>query len=318
MRLPLRRTPTQRDARSGFSLIELMVVITVIAVLFAILLPAIQQSREAARRTQCRDHLMQLGLALHNYMMAFDVLPPGTQNRTGPIQSTEGAGYHMGWLTQILPYVDQQAVFNEIDFNQSIYHPNNRATRARILPLFLCPSSHISRSALGSPVSNYCGVHNDFESLIDVNQNGVLFLNSSVSYEQISDGSSNTIFVVEVATNSSSDLGWMSGTRSTLRSLTQATIKPAATSDQNAAGGAIQEIEYHKHPRPRLHGRDTSPSSGTISIDSANGPGSYHPGGFQVLLGDGSARFISDNVDAQTLRSLGHRADGDLLKSSIF
>ena len=86
-------TPNHRATRhSGFTLIELLVVIAIIAVLIALLLPAVQQAREAARRTQCKNNMMQIGLALNNYMMAHEVLPPGTQNDTGPIQSKEGAG----------------------------------------------------------------------------------------------------------------------------------------------------------------------------------------------------------------------------------
>src|SRR5258708_4743285 len=86
------------NRRSAFTLIELLVVIAIIAVLIALLLPAVQQAREAARRTQCKNNLMQLGVALQNYMMAHDLLPPGTQNDAGPVISKEAGGYHMGWL----------------------------------------------------------------------------------------------------------------------------------------------------------------------------------------------------------------------------
>ncbi|WP_010585843.1 DUF1559 family PulG-like putative transporter [Schlesneria paludicola] len=313
-----RSSRDQSHSRSGFSLIELMAVITIVSVLFALLLPAIQQSREAARRTQCKNNLMQLGIALQNYAMAFEVLPPGTQNISGPIQSTEGGGYHMGWLTQILPYIDQQNAFNQIDFKLSVYDKGNLSTRLRPIAAFVCPSSFISRGALGYPTTNYCGIHNDFETLIDVNQNGLLFLNSSISYEQIVDGSSYTAMLVEVVPNATTDLGWMSGTRSTLRTLTLAVIKTSKSPNGNPAGGNNHVVEYEKHPRPQLQGQGDPTMTGSTTSNSAGGPGSYHTGGLQMLMGDGAVRFISDNIDAQTLRCLGHRADGELLKSSIF
>src|SRR6187431_609282 len=103
--------PSRHSRRSrGFTLIELLVVIAIIAVLIALLLPAVQQAREAARRAQCKNSLCQIGLAIHNYEMAHNVLPPGSVNPTGPVRS-EPIGYHMSWAVQILPYLEHQNVF---------------------------------------------------------------------------------------------------------------------------------------------------------------------------------------------------------------
>ena len=180
----------------GFTLIELLIVMAIIAVLIALLLPAVQQCRESARRTQCKNNLMQIGIALQNYEAAHGMLPPGTQNVTGPIVSKENeAHFHMSWLTQILPFLERTNDYNHIDFTSSVYSSSNRPVRARTLAGFLCPSDPSTLPA-GVGATNYCGIHNDYEAPIDVNQYGVLFLNSSVRCEQITDGLSNTIFVI--------------------------------------------------------------------------------------------------------------------------
>jgi type II secretory pathway pseudopilin PulG len=122
-------------------LIELLVVIAIIAVLIALLLPAVQQAREAARRTQCKNNLMQIGLGLQNYVMAHEVLPPGVSNPTGPIRSVEDVDqYHMGWIVQVLPYLDQGNIFNHVDFTKSVYGPENAAPRSKKLSVLTCSS----------------------------------------------------------------------------------------------------------------------------------------------------------------------------------
>ena len=99
----------------GFTLLELLVVITLIAVMISLLLPAIQQARENVRRVQCQNNLMQLGVALQHYNRTFNVLPPGCVNVTGPIY-TDSEGYRIGWIAQILPYLGQDGLWNQIDF----------------------------------------------------------------------------------------------------------------------------------------------------------------------------------------------------------
>ena len=290
----------------GFTLIELLVVIAIVAVLISLMLPAIQQSREAARRTQCRNNLMQIGLALNNYMMAHEVLPPGTQNDKGPIQSKEAGGYHMSWLTQILPYIEQQNVFNHIDFSQTVYAKVNDPVRLHQLSNFKCASDWTGKSNVA--YTNYYGVHNDFETPIDVNQNGVLFLNSSIQSDDIRDGSANTIFVTESRADGGG-LGWISGTRSSLRNLVVAEAK----ANPDGAGTAGE-------PNYRLHTQ--TPSNDVVALkkeiddlgqEYVGGSMIIHPGGFQALLGDGTVRFINLSIDAKLLRNLAHRSDGEML-----
>ncbi|HTI51905.1 MAG TPA: DUF1559 domain-containing protein, partial [Planctomycetaceae bacterium] len=135
-------------------------VIAIIGVLVALLLPAVQQAREAARRTQCKNNLMQLGLALHNYEMAYERLPPGSVNTTGPIRSEE-KGYHMSWMVQILPYIDQLVVYEHFDFDAGAYDEKNKEPRSAHIPTYVCPSR-----ARGANVGahDYGGCHHDVEA----------------------------------------------------------------------------------------------------------------------------------------------------------
>lgn len=283
-------------ARSGFTLIELLVVIAIIAVLVALLLPAVQQAREAARRTQCKNNLLQLGLAIHNYEMAYEVLPPGVVNPTGPVKNEE-KGYHVGWEVQLLPYIDQGATFKAFDFKVGVYDVNNERTRSLSLPTFICPSdSHQRTTTTGSGkqagVSNYAGCHNDIEAPITTDNTGVFYLNSSTRYDQISDGSTNTIFTGEKLIDID-DLGWVSGTRSTLRN--------TSSFNANSAGPINQfgVVQPSGGPAP----------AGPLVV---GGFGSHHVGGAQFGMGDGAVRFISANVNPDVFKQLGNRADGKL------
>ncbi len=320
----LRNSAKDPATRRGFTLIELLVVIAIIAILIALLLPAVQQAREAARRTQCRNNIMNVCLALHNYMMAHEVLPPGTQNAAGPIVSgptatggltdepmgigaggaddaaaavaaaaTGPVGYHMSWTTQILPYLEQQNAYGKIDFHQSVYHKANRPVREHTVVTFICPSDYGLTGGSGIPLSSYRGCHHDAEAAIDVDQNGVLFLNSAVRYEDITDGSSSTIMVGEAVLQLNSSLGWMSGTRATLRNTGSAINSGMAAfrMNRNAAG---------------INGEDADPAV-------VGGFSSYHTGGSHFGMGDGSVRFLSENIQPAVLTHLGNRHDGEMV-----
>ena len=123
----------------GFTLIELLVVIAIIAILMGQLLPAVQQAREVARRTQCKNNLMQIGIALHNYEMAFEMLPPGVVDVAGPIRNLE-TGYQIGWQVQVLPVMEQSMLFSMIDFSQGAYAVANTPVRTSRIVAFRCPS----------------------------------------------------------------------------------------------------------------------------------------------------------------------------------
>jgi prepilin-type N-terminal cleavage/methylation domain-containing protein len=201
----------KRRFTNGFTLVELLVVIAIIGVLVALLLPAVQAAREAARRAMCANNLSQISLALHNYEMAHGVYPPGTVNATGPISNSAAAtGYHHSWVVQMLPYIEQQNAWNSLDKKASIYAPKNAPVTNSMPRWFGCPSV----GSQGIPC--YAACHHDKEKPIDAKDNGVFFLNSHIRYDDITDGSSHTIFVGEKLPDAW-DLHWLSGTRATLR-----------------------------------------------------------------------------------------------------
>lgn len=304
----------QRTRSTGFTMIELLVVIAIIAVLIALLLPAVQQAREGARRTQCKNNLMQVGMALNNYLMLHDVLPPGTQNDSGPIKSIENGGYHMGWSTQILPFLELDSIYSRIDFTNSVYDPANATVRQQIVRNYICPSDPGNRGATAS-LSNYCGVYNDVETPIDANQNGVMFLNSSVGFDDIWDGTSHTALLVEGRLDSGADLGWMSGTRSTLRNVVEYKVSEQARDSDTPSIPRAPEYGLHASTM-RVNNSNTiwkDLADLEDGIEYVGGPSSWHTGIFNMALCDGTIRSISINIDLKVLRNLANRADGEMI-----
>ena len=294
------RTHTKR----GFTLIELLVVVAIILVLAALLLPAIQQAREAARRIGCQNNLLQIGLALQNYANAHGVLPPGTSNATGPIVSVEDTTqYHMSWTVQILPHLQLKSAYRHIDFTKSVYAAENAALRSKQAETWLCPST--ANLPVGTNASTYCGVHNDYESPIDVNQNGVLFLNSAVRFDQVTDGLSHTILVGERDGELVGPLGWMSGTRATLCNGVLWVNKNKPT----------EAPRYQAHAASRLGVRSIQQELAELESgrEFVGGFSSNHGIGNYAVLGDGSVRFLSNTISAITLRNLTHRSDGEMM-----
>ena len=140
--------------RRAFTLIELLIVIAIIAVLIALLLlPAIQAAREQARRTQCVNNLLQLGLALGNYASTHSVLPPGVVNATGPIANLPN-GYHHGWTVQILPFLGQSNIYNHINIRESVYADSNMTVRGVHVSTFSAlPTAGLARSATRAAIT---------------------------------------------------------------------------------------------------------------------------------------------------------------------
>lgn len=319
MLLVVHKTTRRRSAPPGFTLIEIMVVVSVIMLLISLLLPSVQQAREAARRMSCRNNLMQIGLALQNYANAHGRLPPGCVNLKGPVvegpagysppssdyssspspsnlPNGPGAidltadanyGYHFGWAAQILPQMDRRNIYDQLDFSLSVYDPLNGAATGTPIGAFRCPSSPDG----GAVGSNYAGNHHDIEAPIDVDNAGVLFLNSGVQFDEITDGLSTTVMVGEKLINGEAT-GWAVGTRAMLRN---------GGSDLNSEGFNATNNQRFAGGKP-----GTPPTALVGGFTSSHGVGS------NFLFADGSVKFIGRNVFRGVYHGMLNRADGKL------
>jgi len=270
------------------------VVIAIIAVLVAVLLPGTGQAREAARRIQCRYNLMEIGVALHRYEMAVGSLPPGSLNSTGPIRNVED-GYQMSWMVQMLRMMAPEVQCIKVNFAEGAFAKSNASVRQSRFAVLQCPSDMMN-SVAGTweqtpGASNYAGCFAGSDVAIDIQNDGCLFLNSSVIYRQIRDGASNTILVGEKRLiEGTFESGWISGNRSTLRN----TGVPVNKGWDIAAVPVAGET-----PIPVQAPSDTATS----------GFSSKHTGGAQFVLADGSVRFLSEHIASRVLSLLGSRED---------
>lgn len=321
-------TPSAGDRRSktrGFTLIELLVVIAIIAVLIALLLPAVQQAREAARRTQCRNNLKQLGLALHNYHDNYGVFPFGMTDTVWGNAEILGDGW--AWSTAILPMLDQANTYNQFNFSSNPYSCNpcgattlagNQAVIAHPIGLFTCPSdagkpvvtsNNPGSAATGKgtnaiATSSYMGCAGPFDGapcvqnpanttipIPDARNIGLFRINSSVGIRDVTDGTSNVIAVGEVR--------WIPNgvdvTNSTYGSSRQFIYGNVTT-----GGGPKCDNNGPANNGMHLHCRYTREKL-NVPLLAANNPDrsfhSLHTGGGHFLLVDGSVRFVSDSIN---------------------
>ncbi len=194
-----------RPTRPGFTLIELLVSIAILAVLISMLLPAVQHARQSARATQCRSNLAQFGEAFHAYHLTHGSLPSGSVD----LQSPAVAGpdrFVWGWAVQLLPYLGEQNQSAGLNAKLGVMAPANAAILSRVPPVFSCPAA-----SSDEPIG-YAGVHHDRLAPIEADNNGVLFLNSQVRFEELVDGLHQTLLLGEAT-----EVRWAEGTSGSLR-----------------------------------------------------------------------------------------------------
>ncbi len=282
--------------------------IAIIAVLIALLLPAVQQAREAARRTQCKNNLKQLGLAMHNYHDTYNRLACGAFTGVG---GTDTAG--MVWLRSLLPNIDQANSFNQWNYAQDYYSGTGNTNINIVRTSFtahLCPSDTATKTWNSAPNYNYAVNLGNTDVARTSPLNSVVFLpspftyNSNVFYglRDISDGTSNCLMISEVrqgpVPNDLRGLTWY-GPHVGFTTL----YGPNTTSPDALNGGFCQNAQSSLVGLPCI-----ATPGGQNNVFAAR---SKHTGGVHALLCDGSARFISQNIDINTWRNLSTMSDGN-------
>ncbi len=317
-------TPSQRSFRKrAFTLIELLVVIAIIAVLIALLLPAVQQAREAARRSQCKNNLKQAGLALHNYHDVYNTFPIGNNQALG------GGNWGQSFWVGLLPYLDQAPIYNqwnsEVPNSGYNYAANMNVVAGKMIPVARCPSSPMGAYEFsphngpnpGPAVATYAGIAgaypdpqgrapaygNGFSST-----GGVLFYRSRIRMGDISDGSSNVMLIGE-----QSDWCVQTGTtqqRIAIHSWPHGMFMGSPGSDRSFNCATVRYNIGYKQAEGG-HNFNPCPTTGVCGNSGTNNPiQSAHTGGAHVLLGDGTVHFLSSSLDMSILLNLATRDDG--------
>ena len=325
-----------RKSKRAFTLIELLVVIAIIAVLVALLLPAVQQAREAARRAQCKNNLHQLGLALHNYHDTYNQLPMSVVEVQGPnawSPSSKGS-----YFVRLLPYMDQGPLFNALNF--SAINPSNgieaqtdstgKPYRNYAIPILLCPSEESTGLDGWSYKTNYAmSLGNQFmvgfpgaawgtcpnqgnlfgtgaaghgNSWNPSDLSGVMGrLNWGANFRDIIDGTSNTIMAGEIRPQCGDHTrnGWMHFN----------SIWVATTGGVNFPIVCVREPGWNSSTPPPGMG----PCNHWQNWVTSQAFKSRHAGGAQFVFADGSAHFLSSNINYTTFQKLGDRRDGQVL-----
>jgi prepilin-type N-terminal cleavage/methylation domain-containing protein/prepilin-type processing-associated H-X9-DG protein len=329
-------------ARKAFTLIELLVVISIIAVLIALLLPAVQAAREAARRAQCTNNLKQLGLAMHNYLSANNSFPIGRMGRyySYPLDSNGYNNSRRSWAFMILPYIEQASLSNAINFNLSFYVPQNTTAIRTTVGTFDCPSDPgsanvedpgaVTQRVKGNYAVNWGNLHYDQDQSPTATNstqpnpyNGpagsVQYLaapftpNQARGVQSFTDGTSNTVLMSEVInpfnTGSVTDhRGDVYNDDRNCAMFMAYTQPNSPVPDQLPAPSGLNYCAYPNGSNPPCNG----------SSPAFNAARSFHSGGVNAMLADGSVRFIKTSINILVWRSMATISAGEVISSDAY
>jgi prepilin-type N-terminal cleavage/methylation domain-containing protein/prepilin-type processing-associated H-X9-DG protein len=348
----MRAAPPARDRRRGFTLIELLVVIAIIAVLLMLLFPAVQNAREAARRTQCQNNQRQLGIAMQGFETTHGFFAPARSSGAGAMWPPGNPKEH-GMFALLLPYLDNGDLLRSLgyDFNQDWDNGINRPVARTIITTFVCPSTpdgprQVTRAryptnryegswgAIGPACNDYgtmVGIQSIFFTAMgqtypgDARVRGMLPTNSETTAAHVRDGLSNTLALVECGNR---PLRYFNGSPMGVRS-SSAGSSCNVNNDSMAAGWADSNATFDLHgadagtgvPNGSCYHTDATgpvPASGNASggrcvmnCTNWDEPYSFHPAGINALFGDGSVRFLSQEIAPLTFAGLITRAGGE-------
>ena len=293
--------------RRGFTLIELLVVIAIIAILIGLLLPAVQQVRQAAARVACQNNLKQIGLACHNYHDSQKHLPPGYLAQGTYPDPSPG----WGWGTFILPYLEQGNLYNQLDLTRSV--PASPAIQT-IVKTYICPADQTPlapfpvTSATGvyiasaAPSSYAATVGQDANDVADLSGDGVFYRNSQVRLTDITDGTSQTVMIGDRAWSQTS--GIWAGV------IPDAVTRPGPRNPWPNATGPAQALTLVHNNWINIQ---TDADGGLDDFSSS------HMTGVNLVFADGSVHFVrnitADGVERRDFWALGTRAGGEVIKS---
>lgn len=309
--------------RPGFTLVELLVVIAIIGILVALLLPAVQAAREAARRMQCGNNLKQLGLAFHNYHDTYKQFPPGLNGRsTGPVHHSTRLSPFVG----MLPFIEQQPLYDQVYAIGSSNPWTSSAWADMDLPSLLCPSdSGVQNRDRGktSYVCNHGDRATELENWEFERGRGIFLGHRSLGMNDIKDGTSNTLVFSEIVNSPGyggddlevlgqvriSTAGVATNPKAALDALDPANKKRFLAGDANRIRG-----DRWADGRPAFTGFQTIlPPNSPSCVESTNSEDtnnaiysvySWHPGGVQACFADGATKFISETIDTGNLSAV--------------
>lgn len=323
--------------RRGFTLIELLVVIAIIAILIALLLPAVQQAREAARRTQCKNNLKQIGIALHSYLEANSFFPPSFVSDVATGVNTGGGEWSVH--ARILPYLEQANLYEQVRLELSYEDPVNAFVKPLRIPAYLCPSETRDELRVSGPYYplNYGyngGTWHVWTNATGQKGDGAFCPNSNFSTAAFTDGTSNTLCFAEVKTFTSYNRDGNAGTAAVPSTTGQVEALIAAGGSNLSDSGHTEWVDGRVH---QTGFTVTLPPNAKVNVPGARRPmecdytscredktctsptyaavtaRSWHSGIIHALLMDGSVRVVSENIDLGIWRSIGTRSGDEVL-----